>query len=362
MQKRFSKEEMTLEKLQEVREKYYNQEKEGRSVIELTLEEEDLFMLGEDGINTLHIPETENEIEILNTNISEGLDLLEEELAKLGINAEKVDLADDDGNVIDQLEVMDFAGIDPKILEKARMRASQRHTTGTDTGHVKIGSKPTSAHYYDGVKCVHSQLGYLQYTSGVSYVPVANTSSKNIDKSNIIARVYPKEYFTYLTSSGSDRTQIKIKDSNGKWTTGYLENNFSITEGVNSNGYLSASSEVALARLWISKTWGWVKKGVEKKQPLFKNYYSTNGGIPIYNGSKNQIGRRAGYGCYVSGRVGAKTGDTMKAWLQIQFYQTSTSSSPQGKNTFYSAGLSHPYFVATNIDANSTAPLIRVYA
>ena len=363
MQKRFSKEEFNLEKLQEVRAKYNNQIREKKDVVELTLEEEDLLMLGEDGIATLSIPETEEEIVLLNDRIVEGLDLIEEELSKLDIKPKKVNLLSENDEFIEELEVMDFAEIDPVVLEKVRKRVEQRHSTGTTKDHVKVGANPTSTHTYDGVKCVHSQLGYLNNISeyGGSYIPVMKNSTTT-NKSDLIASVYPKEYFTYLTSSASNgRTQVKIKDSSGNFTTGYMENKFDLTECITTSGNFGSSSSVGTASLWIQKTWGWVKKTGESKQPLFKNYYNTNGGIPIYDGSKNQIGKRAGYQCYVSGRVGAKTGDSMKNWLQIQFYQTSTSSTPQGSNTFYSAGTNHPYFVSTGIDSNSTSPFIRIY-
>lgn len=361
MQKRFGKEELTLEKLQEVRSKYNKQMKEKSTNIELTLEEEDLLMLGENGISTLSIPETEKEIELLNAEIVRGLDLIEDELSKLNIKPKKVNLLNDNDEVVEELEVMDFAEIDPKVLSEVRIKASQRHTTGTTTGHVSIGATPTSAHYYDGVKCVHSQLGYMTHVKS-GYVPVwRNSTTKS--KSDIIARVYPKESFTYLTSASSNgRTKIQIQDSAGKFSTGYIENKFSISEIINSQGNFSGGSALAIASMWVGKTWGWVKKTGESKQPLFKNFYSTNGGLPIYDGGKNQIGKRAGYGCYVSGRVGAKTGDSMKNWLQIQFYQTSTASSPQGNNTFHSAGISHPYFVSTGIDSNSSAPFVRIFA
>ncbi|MFQ6872766.1 MAG: hypothetical protein ACLTZL_12800 [Romboutsia timonensis] len=36
-------------------------------------------------------------------------------------------------------------------------------------------------------------------------------------------------------------------------------------------------------------------------------------------------------------------------------------STPQGSNTFYSAGTNHSYFVSTGIDSNSTFPFIMIY-
>lgn len=357
MQKRFDKENLTLDKLQEVRAKY-NLARSGE--VELSLEEEDLLMLGEDGIATLSIPETEEEIETLNTEISEHFDLIEEELSKIGIYPKKVKLLNDSDEPVEELTVMDFTEIDPEKLKDVLNTVEQR-TVGTTTGHVQIGSLPTSAHYYDGVKCIPSQLGYLAYTDGVSYIPVMKSATSPDDKAYIVARVYSKEKFTYLSSSASNgKTQIKIKDSNGAFSTGYIENAFDITQGIGSNGYFTKGGTVGKAMLWIQKTYGWVQKLGQNKQPLFKNYYSTNGGIPIYDGSKNQIGKRASSGCYVSGRIGAKTGDTMKNWLQIHYYQTSTDASPQGNNTFYSAGTNHPYFVSTGIDTNSINPFIRI--
>ncbi|WP_434799255.1 hypothetical protein [Terrisporobacter vanillatitrophus] len=370
MQKRFTQEELTLEKLQEVRLKYddlcKNKNTEtyllSQEEVHFSLEEEDLLMLGEDGIKTLSIPETEEEIDILNTEISEQFDLMEEEFSNMGIYPKKVKLLNDSDGSVEELKVMDFSEVEPGKLQEV-MNIIKISSVGTSTGHVDIGSYPTSNHYYDGLKCAHSQLGYLQYTNGVSYIPVMKSASSPDDKAYVVARVYSGEYFTYLSSSSSNsKTQIKIKDSGGTFTTGYIENRFNIQQGISQSGYFTKGTPAARARLWIEKAYGWVQKIGGKKQPLFKNFYSTNGGIPIYDGDKNQIGKRAGYGCYVSGRIGAKTGESMKNWLQIQYYQTSTSQYPQGDNTFYSAGTNHPYFVSTGIDSNSTKPFIRVMA
>lgn len=363
MQKRFNKEYLTLEKLQEVRSKY-NLAKDVET--ELSLEEEDLLMLGEDGIETLSIPETEKEIEILNDEISEGYDLIEKELAKIGIYPDKVKLVNESDQTTEELSVMDFSMIESDKLQRIISKVEQRTTTGTTTSHVNIGTYPTSTHTYDGVTCIHSQLGYLSYVDGVSYIPVYKSATSDANKAYIVAKIYPYEYFTYMNSTSSNkRTQIKIQNSNGIFTTGYVENKFAILEGINSYGNYTggtATCPVGRAELWIKKTYGWVQKIGGKKQPLFKNYYSTNNGLPIYDGGKNQIGKRVGLECYVSGRIGAKAGDSMKNWLQIQYYQTSTELSPQGKNTFYSAGSNHPYFVSTGIDSNSRKPFIRVKA
>lgn len=362
MQKRFSKEYLTLEKLQEVRAKYNLAKSEE---IELSLEEEDLLMLGEDGIETLSIPETEEEMEILNDEISGGYDLIEEELAKIGIYPQKVELLNESNEPVDELSVMDFSTIEPEELQKVMDRVEQR-TTGTSTSHVKVGAYPTSKHTYDALTCTHSQLGYLSYTDGVSYIPVMKSATSPDDKAYIVAKIYPREYFTYMSStSNNKKTQIKIKDSNGTFRTGYVENKFGILQGISSSGHFTSGTSTypaGKAVLWIQKTWGWVQKTGGKKQPLFRNSYSTNGGLPIYDGGKNQIGKRVGLYCYVSGRIGAKTGDSMKNWLQIQYYQTSTSAYPQGKNTFYSAGSNHPYFVSTGIDSNSKNPFVKVNA
>ena len=77
---------------------------------------EDLLMLGENGISTLSIPETEKEAELLNSEIVRGLDLIEEELSKLNIKPKKVKILNDNDDVVEELEVMDFAEIDPKVL------------------------------------------------------------------------------------------------------------------------------------------------------------------------------------------------------------------------------------------------------
>lgn len=335
MTKRFNKENLTLEKLQEVREKINTQAKQYKADevfdYNLTLEEEDLLMLGEDGINTLDIPEIEEnapmEMPIDENVVDVHMNVLMNELAKVGILPKKTEKVDENGNTYIE-EVLEFENFDKKTIEEAKQRTIER----IEKNRYASGSTLLSgSHSYDGIACTLGQFCIAKRISGGNMTYGVFNSGGGV--------LSHRENFTVIGPVNSSQN-IRIKFLG---PTSYRTGDVANDKGKWDN--FSPS-------YWIHNVWGSFKAANTKYQPLFRVYYSTNGGLPIYDGGKNQIGKRAADGKYITGRHGAKCGSTMHNWIQIEYYQDSAGN-------YKSAGSNHPYFVSAGTDTKSMSPFVR---
>ena len=125
--------------------------------------------------------------------------------------------------------------------------------------------------------------------------------------------------------------------------------------------FLDQYTDTASGKLipWTNKRIG-VVQFINTWRCSYKVYYSTNGGLPIYNGSANQIGVRAPHGKRVLAQNGASVGSTYRNWIRIVGYESSASGNVSG--FIPPAGdwnVANAWFVSTGIESQPTTGFVR---
>lgn len=94
--------------------------------------------------------------------------------------------------------------------------------------------------------------------------------------------------------------------------------------------FLDQYTDTASGKLipWTNKRIG-VVQFINTWRCSYKVYYSTNGGLPIYNGSANQIGVRAPHGKRVLAQMVPQV-LTYRNWIRIVGYESSASGNVSG--------------------------------